>query len=127
MSKVTEFGPRAVVEVELKDGDVRTLRFNFNNFARLEQTMAQSMGMTVFEALGKGSLFAIRQALWAGINDRKMTPEQVGKLMDPKRLRYYTDKIVEAFETAGFLNSESDEEADEDEEAPESGELDEDG
>ena len=103
MAQVTELSPRSDVEVELKDGSVRSLRFTYNNFAKLEQSMAQTIGMAVFEALGKGSLFAVRQALWVALNDRKLTPDQVGRLMDPRKTRYYTEKILEALEVAGFL------------------------
>lgn len=113
MARVTELNPRGDVEVELSDGSVYTLRFTINRFAKLEQIMAQTVGMSVFEAMSKGSILAVKLALWAGIGSKQLTADEVGKRMAPQKLRYYIEKIVEAFEAAGFLGGDDEDEVDE--------------
>lgn len=120
MPRVTELNPRGEVEVELSDGSVYNLKYTTNRFAKLEQIMAQTVGMSVFEAMGKGSILSIKMALWAGIGSKHLTADEVGKKMEPKKLRYYTEKILEAFEAAGFLGEDDDEA--EDAEVPDPGE-----
>lgn len=102
---------RGEIDIEFRDGTVHTLRFDMNSWARLEENIGQSLGMSVFEALQKGSLLAIRNAVWIGIRSKRLSANDVGKLMDPHRLSYYTDRLMAAFEAAGFLGSDSDEDA----------------
>lgn len=85
-----------VKNIELELDKVRTLRFDLNAFAELEDNFG-----TIDEALGameKGSIKALRAVLWAGLihEDEELTVKQVGALLTLADLAQLTEKINSA-------------------------------
>lgn len=101
MSKLKEIRVRRVsVHLDKK----RNLKFDLNAFAELEELYGSVDG--AMEALEKGSIKALRAVLWAGLIHEeldeggvpKITPQQVGSMVDISSLETLTDKINEAMQ-----------------------------
>ncbi len=75
-------------KVTLLDGVERSIRFDLNAMAELEDRYGTVDA--AFEALDKQSIKALRFVLWAGLvhEDASLTEQQVGSLID---LRYMQD------------------------------------
>lgn len=78
----------------------RHLKFDLNAFAELEELYGDIN--TAFEAIQKGSIKAIRAMLWAGLvhEDRSLTLEQVGSMIDMSNINEVVSAISKAISEA---------------------------
>src|SRR5690606_5643448 len=74
-----------------------------------------ALGRSFLSVLGEGQvgIQVIRQAIYEGLADyrrrnlgAKLTPQRVGAMMEPAKLEYYADKLIEALEAAGWISPE---------------------
>ena len=96
MSKVNSVKSREV-KLTLCDGVERTLKFDLNALAELEDKYGSVE--KAMNKLDEGSLKAVRTVLWAGFihESPELTETQVGSLIDIDSLADVCTKIVEAF------------------------------
>ena len=87
---------REPVTIDIGDGKDRTLRYTLNAFALLEERYGSIDG--AMDALDKGSISAIRLALWAGLihEDKTLTEEYVGDNIDLFDLEGIAEKMNKA-------------------------------
>ena len=85
------------VEITLKDGVKRTLVFDLNAMAELEDRYGSID--EAFAMLDKNSIKAIRCILWAGLihEDPDLTEQKVGSLIDMQYLQDLMGSLGEAF------------------------------
>ena len=85
------------VTLVLNDGVERTLKYDLNAMAELEDRYGSVDA--AFEMLDKNSIKAVRFILWAGLihAEPELTEQQVGSLIDVKYLRNLSTKLEEAF------------------------------
>ena len=85
------------VKIVLNDGVERTLKYDLNAMAELEDRYGSVDA--AFEMLDKNSIKAIRFILWAGLIHEapELTEQQVGSLIDVKYLQSLSTKLGEAF------------------------------
>lgn len=96
MSKKSKVKDVKIKNIEVELDKTRTLRFDLNAFAELEEnfgTIDQALG-----AMEKGSIKALRAILWAGLihEDEELTIKQVGKLITLADLPGLTEGINNA-------------------------------
>ena len=86
------------VTITLNDGVKRTLRFDLNAMAEMEDKYGSVDA--AFEVLEKNSIKAVRFVLWAGLlhEDENLTEKQVGSLIDMTSLVDISKTLGEAFE-----------------------------
>lgn len=98
---------RGFVEIEL-GGKTYEIRLGTNEMANLDA----ALGRSFLSILGEGQvgIQVIRQAIYEGLADyrrrnmrEKLTPQKVGAMMEPSKLEYYADKLIEALEAAGWI------------------------
>lgn len=87
---------RKPVHIDIGDGRQRELKYTLNSFALMEDrygTIDDAM-----EAMEKGSIKAVRFALWAGLvhEDSELTEEYVGSMIDLSELESIATKMNEA-------------------------------
>jgi len=82
------------VEIELDK--MRTLKFDLNAFAELED--AYGTVEDAMKAMEKGSIKALRAVLWSGLvhEDEELTLKQVGSMISISDLQNFTNKITQA-------------------------------
>ena len=87
-----------VVEITLSDGVKRTLKYDLNAMAELEELYGNVE--ETFTKLEGGSFKAIRSVLWAGLlhEDQTLTEQQVGSLIDISNLQSLTSVLSGALE-----------------------------
>lgn len=85
------------VEITLKDGVKRTLVFDLNAMAELEDRYGSVD--EAFAQLDKNSIKAIRCILWAGLihEDPELTEQKVGSLIDMQYLQDLMGSLGTAF------------------------------
>ena len=85
------------VKIKLLDGVERTLKFDLNAMADLEDKYGTIEN--AFNALEAGSLKAVRFFLWTGLvhEDESLTERQVGSLIDMEYMQTLTDTLGNAF------------------------------
>jgi hypothetical protein len=86
---------RGFVEVEL-GGKVRNLRYTMNALAEIED----QLGVPLAEMENvKMTMKNIRVILWAGLihEDKELTQEDVGELVDLNNIQTVQEKVAEAF------------------------------
>lgn len=85
------------VKIVLNDGVERTLKYDLNAMAELEDKYGSVD--TAFEMLDKNSIKAVRFILWAGLihEEPELTEQKVGSLIDIKYLQNLSGKLNEAF------------------------------
>ena len=98
---------RGEVEIEIGE-ETYTLRYDFNALASIDQRLADAHmpGLLAQFSQGQVNFFALREALWHGLPiqvRRRISVAQLGEMMEPRKLVYYMDKLVEALEAAGFI------------------------
>lgn len=100
---------RGCVPIEI-GGEDRTLKFDFNALAMLEERLNMPISK-IFSEEYMG-IRAIREALYVGLvhADRRLTPQRVGNMMEPDKFDYYAEKIVEALTGALGVDEEGEEE-----------------
>src|SRR5690606_36673789 len=106
---------RGFVENEL-GGKTYENRLGTNEMANLDAALGTScLGL---RAAGKAGIHALRPAICEGRADyrrrnlgAKLTPQKIGQMMEPAKLEYYADKIIEALEAAGWIAPEGEDEA----------------
>ena len=78
----------------------REIKFNMNALATLEQSYGSFK--KAMEALQDSSIVAMRALLHAGLRheDKSLTVDQVGELVDMGNIGDVTGKIMEAFQSA---------------------------
>lgn len=81
----------------------RTLRYTLNALAELEDALG--VPLSDMEGLQLG-MKQVRAFLWAGLihEEKELTIEQVGDLVDFENIKDVNDKITEAFKTATAKN-----------------------
>lgn len=86
-----------VVKLTLLDGVERTLRYDLNAMAELEDRYGSVDA--AFEAMDKNSIKAVRCVLWAGLihEDPGLTEQKVGSLIDMKYLQELMSSVGQAF------------------------------
>lgn len=93
-------------KVQIKLDKDRTLFFDLNSFAELEEAYGSvEEAMKVMES---GSIKAVRTLLWAGLiheemdeeGNYKITPKQVGSWITLDRMTYISDKLGQAIRSA---------------------------
>lgn len=86
------------VKLTLNDGVERTLKFDLNAMAELEDEYGSVDA--AFEMLDKNSIKAVRFILWAGLmhEDPSLTLKQVGSLIDVQYLQELMGSLGEAFQ-----------------------------
>jgi hypothetical protein len=87
---------RKPVYIDIGDGKQRQLKYTLNSFALMEDkygTIDDAMS-----AMEKGSVKAVRFALWAGLvhQDAELTEEYVGSMIDLSELETIATKMNEA-------------------------------
>lgn len=87
------------VKLTLNDGVERTLKFDLNAMAEMEDRYGSVDA--AFEMLDKNSIKAVRFILWAGLihADPSLTEQQVGSLIDVKYLQELMGTLGTAFKT----------------------------
>ena len=87
-----------VVTITLNDGVERTLKYDLNAMAELEDKYGSVDA--AFEAVNANSIKAIRCVLWAGLihAEPELTERQVGSMIDMAYLANLVDTMGEAFE-----------------------------
>lgn len=103
---------RGFVEIEL-GGKTYEIRLGTNEMANLDAALGRSFLSVLAE--GQVGIQVIRQAIYEGLADyrrrnlgAKLTPQKVGAMMEPAKLEYYADKLIEALEAAGWISPEGD-------------------
>ena len=98
MSNLRDVKSRTV-EITLQDGVTRTLKYDLNAMAELEELYGDVDA--VFAKLEKGSFKSIRSVLWAGLlhEDHTLTEQQVGSLIDIASLQDLTTVLSGALES----------------------------
>lgn len=98
MSNLRDVKSRTV-EITLQDGVTRTLKYDLNAMAELEELYGDVDA--VFAKLEKGSFKSIRSVLWAGLlhEDPTLTEQQVGSLIDIASLQDLTTVLSGALES----------------------------
>lgn len=96
MSKKSKVRDVKIENIQVELDKTRTLRFDLNAFAELEDNFG-----TIDEALAameKGSIKALRAVLWAGLvhEDEELTIKSVGSLITLADLPKLTDSINKA-------------------------------
>lgn len=93
MSNLIDIRPKFVDVVLDKE---RRLLFDLNAFASLEEEYGSLD--TVFDALGKGKVKALRDVIWAGLlhDDENLTPKDVGKLLGLANLEGMVELVNKA-------------------------------
>ena len=106
---------RGFVEIEL-GGKTYEIRLGTNEMANLDAALGRSFLSLLAE--GQVGIHVLRQAIFEGLADyrrrhlgEKLTPQKVGAMMEPAKLEYYADKIIEALEAAGWIKPEGEDEA----------------
>lgn len=86
-----------VVKITLLDGVERTLRYDLNAMAELEDRYGSVDA--AFEAMDNNSIKAIRCVLWAGLihEDADLTEQKVGSLIDMQYLQGLMESVGQAF------------------------------
>lgn len=86
-----------VVKLTLLDGVERTLRYDLNAMAELEDKYGSVDA--AFEAMDRNSIKAVRCVLWAGLlhEDPSLTEQKVGSLIDMRYLQDLMSTVGEAF------------------------------
>lgn len=81
----------------------RTLRFTLNSLAEIEDRLGVPLTKMAEVELG---IKSIRTMLWAGLihEDKQVTEEEVGDLVDFENLEYVQEKVAEAFTAATEKN-----------------------
>lgn len=81
----------------------RTLRFTLNSLAEIEDRLGVPLTKMAEVELG---IKSIRTMLWAGLihEDKQITEEEVGDLVDFENLEYVQEKVAEAFTAATEKN-----------------------
>jgi hypothetical protein len=85
--------------IVLSDGKTRTIRFDLNAMAEIEERYGNIQ--TAFSKLEEGgSMKAVRFILWAGLvhEDEALTERQIGGLIDIKELKDIMEKLGEALQ-----------------------------
>lgn len=92
---------RGLVEIELDKK--RTLRYTLNALAELEDVLG--VPLSELEGVQMG-MKQVRAFLWAGLihEDKELTLEQVGDMVDFENMKEVNDKITEAFKAATAKN-----------------------
>lgn len=90
---------RGRVNIEI-NGEERTLKFDFNALAMLEERLGMSIGK-IFAEEQFGVRF-LREALFVGLSheDRKLTPTKVGNMINADNFEYLAEKVSEALANA---------------------------
>lgn len=108
---------RGFVEIEL-GGKMYEIRLGTNEMANLDAALGRSFLSVLAE--GQVGIQVIRQAIYEGLAEHrrrnmreKITPQKVGAMMEPAKLEYYADKLIEALEAAGWIDPEADEDDEE--------------
>src|SRR5690606_16458341 len=108
---------RGFVEIEL-GGKMYEIRLGTNEMANLDAALGRSF-LTILSE-GQVGIHVIRQAIYEGLADYRrrnmrenITPQKVGAMMEPAKLKYYADKLIEALEAAGWIDPETDEDDEE--------------
>jgi len=98
MANVKDVKKSKDVKIKLKDGVERTLVFDLNAMAELEDKYGSVDA--AFEMLDKNSIKALRFILWAGLihEDENLTERQVGSLIDMQYMQEIMGTLGEAFE-----------------------------
>lgn len=106
---------RGFVEIEL-GGKMYEIRLGTNEMANLDAALGRSFLSILAE--GQVGIHVLRQAIYEGLADyrrrnlgAKLTPQKIGQMMEPAKLEYYADKIIEALEAAGWITPEGEDEA----------------
>lgn len=88
-----------IVEITLLDGVKRTLKYDLNAMAELEDKYGNVE--EAFNKLEKGSFKAIRSVLWVGLlhEDASLTEQQVGSLIDLSNLQSLTSVLSNALDS----------------------------
>lgn len=103
-----------VVEIELEEGHIRHLCFDYNalaeiqdlgyelenvNLANLVEKIETAEGKPEQVKLKKGSLKLVRDLAWAALvsEDPRLTPLRVGQLISEVGAEYVLKKLTEAF------------------------------
>ena len=96
MSNVGDIKPK-VVKLTLSDGVERTLKFDLNAMAELEDKYGSVDA--AFEMLDKNSIKALRFILWAGLvhEDPDLTEQKVGSLIDMQYMSELMSTLGTAF------------------------------
>ena len=97
---------RGHVEIDI-GGVTRILRYDMNAFAELEKELGKSFH-EIFKKNGddgeeyKIGFHVVREVIWAGLRwqNKKLKPEDVGKMMDLGDFKYYGTKLQEALSLA---------------------------
>ena len=99
MSNVNQIRPKAS-KITLLDGVEHTLWYSLNAMADLEEEYGTVE--KAFEALSAGSMKAVRFLLWAGLQheDKPLTVQQVGNLIDLELMADLKEKMGDAFENS---------------------------
>lgn len=86
-----------VVKITLQDGVERTLRYDLNAMAEMEDRYGTVDA--AFEAMDNNSIKAVRFVLWAGLihEDPNLTEQKVGSLIDMQYLQELMGTVGEAF------------------------------
>lgn len=95
MAKLNEVKAKEV-KLTLSDGVERTVKFDLNALAELEDRYGTVDA--AFEALDSNSIKAVRFVLWAGLvhEDPELTEQKVGSLIDIKYLQELMGTLGEA-------------------------------
>lgn len=106
---------RGFVEIEL-GGKTYEIRLGTNEMANLDAALGRSFLSLLAE--GQVGIHVLRQAIFEGLADyrrrhlgEKLTPQKVGAMMEPAKLEYYADVVIEALEAAGWIAPEGEAEA----------------
>lgn len=86
------------IKITLKDGVERTIVFDLNAMAELEDKYGSVDA--AFEMLENNSIKALRFILWAGLihEDENLTERQVGSLIDMQYIQDIMGTLGQAFE-----------------------------
>lgn len=109
---------RGEVAIEI-GGEERVLRFTNNAVASIEESLETS----ILALIQRPQLRFVREAICQGLRyeDRKITPAQVGRMLDDEQsqdLTYYAVKVVEGIVNALKLDGAEDEGKAEDTDPP---------
>jgi len=87
------------VKITLSDGVERTIKFDLNAMAELEDKYGSVDA--AFEMLDKNSIKALRFILWAGLmhEDENLTEKQVGSLIDMRYMQELMGTLGSALES----------------------------
>lgn len=93
--------PIKSIQIDL-GGRSRSLRYDFNALCALESEMAISLADLGTILTGSVKLTDLRAIVWAGLKheDKALTPEATGELLDISKIAEVADKVREAFEAS---------------------------